>query len=150
LHISIVDPVLPNGDYTTTQAVLVDDATNEIMAYRTSYYYFNKDTMEFQNSFSIFYFAEDHFNAKEIEQMQNVTKSNGEIHIDDFSPSTNAYVRYPHVRKLVYLENGAGTAIEAEADIVTTEGKVDQEKSLERYGQTDKQLIALMKSILEK
>jgi len=46
------------------------------------------------------------------------------------------------------LENSVGIAIEAEADIVTTEGKVDEEKSRERYERTDKQLIDLMKSII--
>lgn len=148
LHISIIDPILPDGDYTTKQGVLVDDTTDEIIAYRTVYYYFNKDTMEFQNSFSIFYFAEDHFNEEEIEQMQNVAKSNGEIYIDDFSPTTNAYAKVPHVRKLVYLENNVGIVIEAVADAVTTGGKVEQEKSLKRYEQADKQIIALMKSLI--
>ena len=33
LHISIISPVLPKGDYTTTQSVLVDDATGEVMAF---------------------------------------------------------------------------------------------------------------------
>ncbi|KPU46069.1 hypothetical protein OXPF_05520 [Oxobacter pfennigii] len=144
LHISIIDPVLPRGDYTTTQGVLVDDATDEIIAYRTDYYYFNKDTMEFQNRFSIFYFGAAHFNTAEIEQMQNVTKTDGEVHIDDLVLPTNAHFKMPHVRKLVYLENGVGTAMEAEADAVITGGKVDQEKSLERYAQADKQLITLM------
>lgn len=144
LNISVIDPVLPDGDYTTKQYVLVDDAMDAIIAYQTAYYYFNKDTMDFQNRFSIFYFAEDYFNTEELEQVQNVTKSNEGIHIDDFSPSTNAYAKLPHVRKLVYLENGIGIAIEAEADAVITGSKVDQEKSLERYEQTDKQLITLM------
>lgn len=148
LNISIIDPVLPEGDYTTTQAVLVDDATDEIIAYLTDYYYFNKDTMEFQNRFSLFYFAEEHFNVEEIERMQNVTKTDGEIHIDDFVLPTNAHFKMPHVRKLLYLENGVSIVIEAEASAVTTEGKVDQEESLERYEQIDKQLIALMKSVL--
>jgi len=148
LHIFIIDPVLPEGDYTTTQSVLVDDATGEVVAFRTDYYYYNKDTLEFQNRFSLFYFLVNYFNAEELEQVQNVTKSNGKIHIDDFSPSTNVYAKAPHVRKLIYLENRVGIAIEAEADIVTTEGKVDEEKSRERYEQTDKQLIDLMKSII--
>jgi len=143
LNISVIDPVLPDGDYTTKQHVLVDNATDEIMAYRTDYYYFDKDTMEFQNRFSIFYFAEDHF-AEKIKESQNVTKVNGEIHIDDLSSSTNANAKVPHVRKLVYLENGIGIAVEAEADAVIAGGKVDEEKSLELYEQTDKQLITLM------
>lgn len=148
MHISIIDPVLPEGDYTTTQGVLVDNATDEIIAYRTDYYYFNKDTMEFQNRFSLFYFAEDHFIAEEIERMQNVTKTNGEIHTDDFILPTNAHFKMPHVRKLLYLENGISIVVEAEASTVTTDGEVDQEKSLERYKYTDKQLLDLMKSIL--
>ena len=148
LHISIISPVLPKGDYTTTQSVLVDDATGEVMAFRTDYYYYNKDTLEFQNRFSVFYFLVDYFNTEELEQVQNVTKPNGQIHIDDFYPSTNVNAKVPHVRKLIYLENSVGIAIEAEADVVTTDGKVDEEKSRERYEETDKQLIGLMKSII--
>lgn len=144
LNISVTNPVLPDGDYTTKQAVLMDDATDAIVAYQTAYYYFNKDTMEFQNGFSIFYFAEDYFNAEKIEEMQNVAEVNGKIHIDDFTPSTDVYGKVPHVRKLIYLKNGAGMAIEAEADAVITGDKIDQKKSLECYEQTDKQLIALM------
>ncbi|MDI6617448.1 MAG: hypothetical protein QME45_02085 [Clostridiales bacterium] len=150
LHTYIIDPVLPDGDYTMTKAVLKDDATDEIMAYQTVYYYFNKDTMEFQNRFSIFYFAEDHFDTEKIEQMQNVTRTEGKIHIDDFSQEANVHIKIPHVRKLVYMENGVGIAIEAETDAVIIGGKVDRGKSLERYEQTDKQLIALMKSVFEK
>lgn len=148
LHISIISPVLPKGDYTTTQSVLVDDATGEVMAFRTDYYYYNKDTLEFQKRFSIFYFLVDYFNAEELEQVQNATKSNGEIHVDDFSFPTNVNAKVPHVRKLIYLENRVGIAIEAEADVVKTEDKVDEEKSRERYEETDKQLIDLMKSII--
>jgi len=149
LDISVIDPVLPNGDYTTKQYVLVDDEADETIAYRTDYYYFNKDTMDFQSRFSIFYFEEDHFSEK-IEEMQNVTEVNGEIHIDDFSPSTNAYAKVPHVRKLVYLKNGVGIAVEAEANAVITGGKVEQGKSLELYELTDKQLIALVDTFVFK
>jgi len=46
------------------------------------------------------------------------------------------------------LENRVGIAIEAEADVVKIEDKVDEEKSRERYEETDKQLIDLMKSII--
>ena len=151
LHISIINPILPDGDYTTKQYVLVDDATGKAVAYLTAYYYFNKDTMNFQNSFSLFYFAEDYFNAAEIEQTQNVTKSDGETHIDELSPTTKVNAKgLPHVRKLVYLENGIGIATEAEADTVTTGSKVDEEKSLELYKQTDEQLITLMTSLIQK
>ena len=104
--------------------------------------------MEFQNRFSVFYFLVDYFNTEELEQVQNVTKPNGQIHIDDFYPSTNVNAKVPHVRKLIYLENRVGIAIEAEADVVKTEDKVDEEKSRERYEETDKQLIGLMKSII--
>ena len=148
LHIFIIDPVLPEGDYTTTQSVLVDYATGEVVAFCTDYYYYNKDTLEFQKRFSIFYFLVDYFNAEELEQVQNATKSNGEIHVDDFSFPTNVNAKVPHVRKLIYLENRVGIAIEAEADVVKTEDKVDEEKSRERYEETDKQLIDLMKSII--
>jgi hypothetical protein len=53
------------------------------------------------------------------------------------------------VRKLVYVENGISIVVEAEADVVMDGGIVDEDKSLERYKQTDKQLIDMMKSLIE-
>lgn len=53
------------------------------------------------------------------------------------------------MRKLVYLENGVAIVIEAEADVVQDGSIVDKEKSIEKYKQTDKQLIDIMKSLIE-
>lgn len=147
LSISIVDPILPEGDYTTSQSVLVDVATKKITAYRTIYYYFDKNTKEFQNSFSTFYFAENHFNAEEIKKMQNVSETEGEIQIGDFASPTYAHAKMPYINKLVFLRNGAGIVIEAEADVVMNGSNIDEDKSLERFKETNNQLIALMKSI---
>jgi hypothetical protein len=40
--------------------------------------------------------------VEELEQVQNAIKSNGEIQVGDFSLSTNAYAKVPHVRELNY------------------------------------------------
>ena len=58
-------------------------------------------------------------------------------------------IKIPHMRNLVYFENGVANAIEAETDALQDGSIVDKEKSLERYKQTDKQLIGMMKSIIE-
>lgn len=147
LSILIVDPILPEGDYTTSQSVLVDAATKKIIAYRTTYYYFDRNTKEFQNSFSIFYFTENNFNAEEIKMMQNVSETEREIQISDFVSPADVHVKMPHVNKLVFLQNGAGIVIEAEADVVVDGSNIDKEKSLERFKETNGQLISLMKSI---
>lgn len=149
LQISIKDPVLPDGDYTVKQYVLVDEVTDNIIAYQTAYYYFDKNTLEFQNRFSVFYFAEQYFKSDVLGQMKNVSITDGEISIGDFSEPINVHVKMPHVRKLVYVENGISIVVEAEADVVMDGGIVDEDKSLERYKQTDKQLIDMMKSLIE-
>ena len=149
LQILIKDPVLPDGDYTVKRYILVEETTENIIAYRTVYYYFDKNTLGFQNSFSFFYFAEQHFKLDELEQMKNVSKIDGEISISDFPEQTNVHVKIPHVRKLIYLENGISIVIEAEADAVLEGNIVDVIKSLERYEQIDKQLIDMMKSLIE-
>lgn len=149
LQISIKDPVLPDGDYTVKQSVLIDEATEQIIAYRTIYYFFDKSTMELQYSYSIFYFAEKYFKSDELEHLKNVSRIDGKINIDDFPEPSNVYLKIPHIRKLVYLDNGVAIVIEAEADVVLDGGIVDEDKSLERYKQTDKQLIDMMKSLIE-
>jgi hypothetical protein len=149
LQASVKSPNLPDGDYTTKQYVLVDEATENIIAYQTVYYFFNKNTLEFQNRFSVFYFAEQYFESDALEHMKNVSTTNGEISISDFPEPGNVHVKVPHVRKLVYVENGISVVIEAEADFVQEDGVVDKEKSLERYKQTDKQLVDIMKSLVE-
>ena len=149
LQISIKDPVLPDGDYTVKQYVLVDEVTDNIIAYQTVYYYFDKNILEFQNRFSVFYFAEQYFKSDELERLKNVSRIDGKINISDFPEPTNVHVKIPHVRKLVYLENGVAIVIEAEADVVQDGSIVDKEKSIEKYKQTDKQLIDIMKSLIE-
>jgi hypothetical protein len=148
LQTSVKDPDLPDGDYTINQYVLVDEATESIIAYQTVYYYFNKDTLELQDKFSIFYFEEKYFKSEELEQMKNVSITNKETSISDFPEPTNVHVKVPHVRKLVYVENGISVVIEAEADFVQENSVVNKEKSLERYKQTDKQLVDIMKSLI--
>jgi uncharacterized protein YcfL len=90
LNITIKEPVLPDGDYTTKKSVLIDEATNKTIAYQTVYYFFDKDTMALKNSFGIFYFAINDFKSDEIEQMKNVTKTE-EININE-----NAFPLIPH------------------------------------------------------
>ena len=149
LQISIKEPVLPDGDYTVKQYVLVDEATDNIIAYQTVYYYFDKNSLEFQNRFSVFYFAEQYFKSDVLEQMKNVSITNGEISISDFPEPIDVHVKMPHVRKLIYVENGISIVVEAEADVVLDGNIVDKEKSIEGYKQTDKQLIDMMKSLIE-
>lgn len=150
LNITIKDPVLPDGNYTTKQSVLIDEATNRTIAYQTVYYFFDKDTMVFKNSFSIFYFAINDFKSDEIEQEKNVTKT-VEININE-----NAFPLIPHAcgipinRKLVYLENGVAIVTESSADAVMADSSsMNEVKSLELYKQTDIQHITLMKSLIE-
>ena len=149
LQTSIKDPLLPDGDYTVEQGVLIDEATGKIIAYQTNYLYFDKNTMEFQNSFSVFYFAEQQFISDKLEGLKNVTCIDGEINISEFPESKDVYAKIPHVRKLVYVENGIWVVVEAESNFVQNGSVVDKEKSLERYKQTDKQLIDIMKSLVE-
>ena len=105
--------------------------------------------MEFQNSFSVFYFAEQQFISDKLEGLKNVTCIDGEINISEFPESNDVYAKIPHVRKLVYVENGIWVVVEAESNFVQDGSVVDKEKSLERYKQTDKQLIDIMKSLVE-
>jgi len=105
--------------------------------------------LEFQNRFSVFYFAEQYFKSDVLGQMKNVSITDGEISISDFHEPINVHVKIPHVRKLLYVENGISIVVEAEADVVLDGSIVDKDKSLERYKQTDKQLIDMMKSLIE-
>ena len=115
LHTSVVkDPVLPDGDYTTNQYVLVDEATGSIIAYQTVYYYFDKNTLEFQNRFSVFYFTEQHFKSDLLEKMKNVSITKEEISISGLPEPTNVHVKVPHVRKLLYVKNGISIVVEAD------------------------------------
>lgn len=145
LQTSVKDPNLPNGDYTIKQYVLVDEVTENIIAYQTVYYYFNINTLEFLNNFSVFYFAEQYFKSDELDQMKNVNIKNEEICISDFLEPTNVHVKVPHVRKLVYIENGISVVIEAEVDFILEDSVVNIQKSLERYKQTDMHLIDIIK-----
>jgi hypothetical protein len=45
--------------------------------------------------------------------------------------------------------SGISIVVEAEADVIQEDGVVDKEKNLERYKQTDKQLVDIMKSLVE-
>lgn len=148
LKISIKEPILPAGDYTIEQSVLIDEATGQIIAYRTIYYFFDKNTMEFQKYFSVFYFSDQNFKSDVVEYMNRVRVMDGKIMMDDFPEPTNVYLRMPHKRELVYMDNGVAIVIEVEAEAIQVDGIVDKERSLERYKQTEQQLIDIMKSII--
>lgn len=148
LQTSVKNPDLPDGDYTVKQYVLVDNATKNVIAYQTAYYYFNKDTLEFRNRFSVFYFADQYFRTDALEHMKNTSISNDGIFISNFPKPANVHAKVPYVSKLVYAKNDVLVVIEAEADFVQEDGVVDKEKSLERYRQTDKELVEIMKSLI--
>ncbi len=149
LHITVTNPVLPSGDYTTEQSVLVDEATGKIIAYQTVYYFFDKDTMELQHSFRIFYLSTNNFVQDSFEQSDNIVLRKGAVHINEFVPVPRADAKIPHVRHLVYLNNSIAIVIEGETDAILTGDMVDQEKSLEKYEQLDKELISMMESLIK-
>ncbi|NLA95344.1 MAG: hypothetical protein GX838_00655 [Clostridiaceae bacterium] len=148
LGMTIKEPDLPAGDYTLDQEVLVDEVSGTVIAYQTVYTYFDPVTLAFQKQFSIFYFPDHYFDQAELESMRNARLANEKILVDPFPEPAPAHVKIPHVRRLVYVEQGVALVIEAETDLVVPEGPVDQEKSLERYGQTDKELLDLMGSLI--
>lgn len=150
LKISVKEPDLPRGDYTREQYVLIDDANKNIIAYQTSYYYFNKNTMEFENRFSIFYFAEKDFKSDEFEEMKDLIIVDKKISLSDLPKPLDVHVKMPHVRKLAYIENGILLVIEAEAEFVGKNNVVHKEASLDRYQETDRRLVDIMKSIIDK
>lgn len=149
LNIAVIDPKLPIGDYTTKQSVLIDDATNNIIAYQTIYCFFDKDTMEFKNNFSIFYFDINHFKKVEFERLQNVTKVDGKINTNAFSSSNSVYFNMPHIKRMVYMEKGVAIVSESSIDPVLIDGIINEAESLELYEQTDKQHFNIMKSLIE-
>ncbi len=146
---SVQEPVLPEGDYTAAGSVLRDVCTGEIIAYAIDYIYFNPGTMGFIKSFTVFYFDPESFEVEKITGAQLVVLEQGEPQIDALSPPTEAYGKVPHVRSLVFLDCGAGIAVEAQADFVPAQdGTIDRERSLERYRKTDGQLVEMMRSLI--
>lgn len=148
LRMTIKEPDLPAGDYTLDQEVLVDEVTGSVIACQAVYTYFDPDNLAFQKKFSIFNFPDHYFDQAELESMRNTHLANEKIVVDPFPEPGPAHVKIPHVRRLVYVEQGVVLVIEAETDLVEGEGLVDQKKSLERYRQTDKELLDLMGSLL--
>jgi hypothetical protein len=163
LHISLNDPVLPNGDCIVWQSVLIDEATGRIIAYKTSYTFFTMETMTFQRSFDVFIFLLDNFQRRDIgvsefEQSENIVDENGEIAILDFPPVTgadvaNAYYSYrvSRLRTLVYFNGGIAIVVEANtapAFVGDTVDDVDEANTAQKYGQSDKDLIAIMQSLI--
>jgi hypothetical protein len=58
-------------------------------------------------------------------------------------------MRVPQTRELVYFDNGVGIVIEAiTAPIMIDDGAVDEPSTLERYEQSDREIISLMKSLI--
>jgi hypothetical protein len=148
-QIAIKSPVLPDGNYTTKQYVLKDKFGKDIIGYQTVYYYFDKETLDFQSSYSLFYFSEHNFKWDDVKQIQNVNIVDKKINMEAFEESTNLNAKLPHIRRLIYLEDGVAIAIEAEADIVMEGSIIDAAKSLEKYNEVDKQLVNMMKSLIE-
>ena len=113
--------------------------------------------MEFQRSFSVFYFSLDDFirsdsGFENLEQSENIVYENGKIAIHDFSLHpfvANTSMRFPQKRELVYLSNGSVIVIEAiTAPIMIDNGAVDETSTLERYEQSDKEIIGMMMSLV--
>jgi|LSQX01.2.fsa_nt_gb hypothetical protein len=148
LRMTIKEPDLPAGDYTVDQEVLVDEVAGTVIAYQTIYTYFDPDTLAFKKKFSIFYFPDHYFDQAELESMRNTRLANEKILVDPFPEPGPVHVKVPHVRKLVYVEQGVALVIEAETHLVEGEGPVDQERSLDRYRQMDKELLDMMGSLL--
>lgn len=158
LQTSVNAPALPDGDYTIDQKIMIDEATGKTIAYQTVYTYFTVETMEFQRSFSVFYFSLDDFRKRDaafggnLEQSENIVGENGKVVIHDFPLPpvvANTGMRIPQKRELVYSNNGIGIVIEAiTAPIVIYDDTVDETKSLERYEQSDKEIIRMMMSLV--
>ncbi len=64
-------------------------------------------------------------------------------------PVPSADAKIPHVRHLVYLTDSIAIVIEGETDAILTGDMVDQEKSLEKYEQLDKEFISMMESLIK-
>ena len=151
-------PVLPDGDYTVYQNVMIDEVTGKIIAYQTTYTYFTVETMMFERAFSVFYFSLDDFMRRDYckldEQSENIINEDGEITIHDFPlPPVVAGTtsRVPQKRTLVYINNGIGIVIEAITAPIFIDydtNTVDETGTLERYLQSDREIISLMKSLI--
>ena len=89
-----------------------------------------------------------HFLADELERVKNVEIADGEVRIRDFPEPGDAHVKVPHMRKLVYLENGIAVVVKAEADAVLDGDKAEPEQSLEKFKRTDRQLMLMMASLV--
>ena len=97
----------------------------------------------------MFYFSEHNFKWDDVKQIQNVNIVDKKINMEAFEESTNLNAKTPHIRRLIYLEDGVSIAIEAEADIVMEDNVIDAVKSLEKYSEVDKQLENMMKSLIK-
>ena len=151
-------PILPDGDYTVGQNIMIDEATGRTIAYQTTYTYFTVETMMFERAFSVFYFSLDDFMRRDYckldEQSENIINEDGEITIHDFPlPPVVAGTtsRVPQKRTLVYINNGIGIVIEAITAPIFIDydtNTVDETGTLERYLQSDREIISLMKSLI--
>jgi len=149
-------PILPNGDYTMGQNIMIDEVTGKTIAYQAGYTYFTVETMLYQRSFSIFYFSLDDFMRRDYgnldEQAESIVDEDGEIVIHDFPLPpvvVGTTARVPQKRTLVYLNNGIGVVIEAiTAPVFIDDDIVDEASTLERYEQSDREIISLMKSLI--
>jgi hypothetical protein len=148
LGVVIQKPLLPAGDFTTEHHALVEEATGDVAAYRTDYYYFVIETMEFRSRFSIFYLAMRYFDEGELKKLQNVRKVDGKVIIDAFPPVQPAHFKVGQLRMMLYIDTDAGIAVESIAYPVWSGEKEDETASLHLYAQVDSAHIAMMHSIV--
>jgi hypothetical protein len=149
LHISVNEPILPDGTYTMNHYVLTNAATKDTIGYRTVYYYFDESTLEFQSSYSLFYLSEPYFKWDEIEELNNVRNIDGKIAFDDFKEPASVQAKVPYLNRLVYAKDGIAIVLEVEADAVKEGANVDELKSKELYRNLYEQQISMMVSIIE-
>jgi hypothetical protein len=149
LAIATVTPELPGGDYTTRQSVLTGVETGDVIAYQTEYIFFDTSTLKFISRFSLVYLVAECFDASGLTEMVNVTVDGASVSIDEFIEPVVVHNKFPHVRKLVYMQDGVAVALEAETVLVEENGIIDYERSVERFKMADQELVEFMKSLVK-
>jgi hypothetical protein len=132
---------------------MIDEATGMTIAYQTDYIYFTLEIMDFRSCFSVFHFSLIVFMNTDngtLEQSENIVYEKGKIIIHDFAtPVVNTSLRISHMRILTYINNDSAIVIQAfTAPVLNGDDIVDEPKSLERYLQSDKELIGMMQSLI--
>ena len=153
LHAYVNTPFLPDGDYTYKQQIMIDEATGRTIAYQTVYTYFTMETMMFERCFSVFYFSLDDFSKRDyrnLEESENIVHENSEVTIYKFPDPivSNAYYGMPQVRQLIYFNTDVAIVIEAITAPAEFDDVVYEAETLEKYEQSDKELISMMQSLI--